>query len=117
MANNTAFTPMGKTINIVTNASTANNLTMTSDSPCQQYRIANHAGQPVYIWISPASSPVTAAAPTGNGAGAKYGVCIPNGTVCVITGPQVSSSTAVQVSAISETGTPDVYITPGEGIF
>lgn len=116
MANNTAFTPMGKTINIVTNASTANNLTMTSDSPCQQYRIANHASQPVYVWISAASSPVNVAVPTGNGAKAQYALVIPNGTVAVVEGPPISSTQAVQVSAISEQNGPDVYITPGEGI-
>ena len=116
MANNIAFQPMGKTINIVTNANTANNLTMTSDSPCQQYRIANHASQPVYIWISAASSPVNVAVPTGNGAKSQYAFVIPNGTVAVLTGPQVSSGVAVQVSAIAETGTPDIYVTPGEGM-
>ena len=116
MANNTAFMPCGKTINIVTNAATANNLTMTSDSPCQNYRIANHASQPVYVWISAASSPVNVAVPTGNGAKAQYAIVIPNGTVAVIEGPQVSSGTAVQVSAIAETGTPDIYVTPGEGM-
>ena len=116
MANNTAFTPMGKTINIVTNAATANNLTMTSDSPCQQYRIANHASQPVYVWISAASSPVNVAVPTGNGAKAQYALVIPNGSVSVVEGPPISSSQSVQVSAIAETGTPDIYVTPGEGM-
>ena len=116
MAVNIPFMPCGKTIQIVTNAATANNLTMTSDSPCQQYRIANHASQPVYLWLSPIANPVTAVAPTGNGVKAQYTVCIPNGSVAVITGPQVSSTAVVQVSAIAESGTPEVYITPGEGM-
>ena len=116
MANNIAFQPMGKTIRVLTNANTANNLTMTADSPCQQYRIANHAAQPAYVWISPSASPVNVAAPTSNGAGAAYSIVIPPATVSVITGPQCSSSLAVQVSAISENNGPDVYITPGEGL-
>ena len=117
MGVNIPFQPMGKTIQIVTNASTANNLTLTADSPCQQYRIANHAAQPVYLVISPTANAVTAVAPTGNGAKAQYALCIPNGTVAVVTGPQTNSNTPVQISAIAESGTPEVYITPGEGMF
>lgn len=116
MANNIAFQPMGKTIRILTNANTANNLTMTADSPCQQYRLVNHASQPAYVWISPSASPINAASPTSNGAGAAYSIVVPPGTFTVITGPQCSSGLAVQASAIAETGTPDVYITPGEGL-
>lgn len=116
MANNIAFQPMGKTIRILTNANTANNLVMTADSPCQQYRLANHAAQPVYVWISPSGNPTNVANPTSNGAGAAYAIVVPPGTVSVITGPQCSSTLSVQVSAISENNGPDIYITPGEGL-
>ena len=113
MANNIAFQPMGKTLQLTSNAATPTNGTMTADSPCQQYRLANHASQPVYVWISPGASPVNVALPTGT---AQYAIVVPPGTVTVITGPQCTNTANVRVSVISETGTPDVYITPGEGL-
>lgn len=116
MANNIAFQPMGKTVRILTSAASPNNLTLTADSPANQYRLVNHSAQPVYVWISPSASPVNVAAPTSNGAGAAYAICVPPTTVSIITGPQSSSSLSVVASAIAETGTPDVYITPGEGL-
>jgi hypothetical protein len=116
MANNIAFQPMGKTIKIITNSSTANNLTILSDSPSNQYRLANHTALPVYVWISASGNLTNAAAPTGNGANAQYAVVVPGNTVSVITGPQCTNTTSVQVSAICESGNPDVYITPGEGL-
>ena len=110
MANNIAFQPMGKTVRIVANSSTANNVNLNADSPSNQYRIANHSGLPVYVWISPSSSPVNVSAPVGS----SYSIPVPSNTVSIITGPQALSN--VQVSVISESGTPDVYVTPGEGL-
>ena len=116
MANNIAFTPMGKTIKLTANSATANNAPLLSDSPAQQYRLANHASQPVYVWISPGSAPVNVAAPTGSGNNASYAICVPPGTVSVITGPQCTNTANVQVSIISEQNGPELYITPGEGL-
>lgn len=116
MANNIAFQPMGKTVQVVTANTAANNVTMVSDSPCQQYRLASHGANPVYVWISPAATPANVSIPTGNGANAGYAIMIPPNSATVITGPQVSSTAAVQVSARSETGTPEIYVTPGEGL-
>ena len=116
MANNIAFQPMGKTVRIRTAAGTPNNLTISADSPSNQYRLANHDAQPVYVLISPSASPANAAVPTSNGAGAAYSIVVPPTSVTIITGPQSSSSLSVVVSAIAETGTPDVYVTPGEGL-
>ena len=116
MANNIAFQAMGKTTKITTNASTPNNATMFADSPSNQYKIVNHATQPVYVWISPSSSPVNVAAPTGSGANATYAIVVPQGLYCVISGPQCSNTISVQVSAIAEAGTPEIYVTPGEGL-
>lgn len=116
MAINGAFMPCGKTAKIVCSAAAANNITMTSDSPCQQYMLANHTSQPVYLWLSANTAPVTVTLPTGSGANAGYAVVIPPNSFKVITGPQISSTAVVQASAIAETGTPDIYITPGEGV-
>ena len=113
MANNIAFQPMGKTVQITTNASTPNNVVMTSDSPSNQYRLVNHASQPVYVWISPGSNPINVTAPNAT---AQYAIVVPQGTVAIITGPQCTNTANVRVSAIAETGTPDIYVTPGEGL-
>ena len=112
MANNIAFQAMGKTVRLVASSSSANNLSINSDNASNQYRIANHSAQPVYVWISPIASPVNVAAPVGS----AYAIPVPPNTVSIITGPQVSPSGNVQVSVICESGTPDVYITPGEGL-
>ena len=116
MANNIAFQPMGKTVKIVTNASTPNNATLFADSPVNQYKLVNHTSQPVYVWISPSANPTNVAVPTGSGANATYALCVPPNNVCIVSGPQSSNTLSVQVSAIAESGTPDIYITPGEGL-
>lgn len=113
MANNIAFQPMGKTIQLTTNASTPTNGTLLADSPSNQYRLANHAAQPVYVWISPGSNPVNVAVPNASG---TYAIVVPPTSVSIITGPQCSNTANVRVSVIAETGTPDIYITPGEGL-
>lgn len=116
MANNIAFQAMGKTVKLTANSATPNNAPVLADSPCQQYRIANHSAQPIYVWISPGTNPVNVAAPTGSGNNATYAYCIPNGTVAIVTGPQCTNTSNVQISVISETNGPECYITPGEGL-
>lgn len=115
MANNIAFQPMGKTFKIVANT-VANTIVITSNSPTNQYLVVSHektngTGHPVYIRIS--TSNVAAALPDGNG---DYGIPIPPGAMFVFTGPQCSNSTSIYASAIAETDSPEVYITPGEGL-
>jgi hypothetical protein len=115
MANNIAFQPMGKTYQVTGNV-TANTITITADSPVNQYLVVSHektngTGVPIYVRISTTSLNAAVA----NAAGA-YGIPIPPGTHMVFTGPQVSANTSVYFSAITETGTAEVYITPGEGL-
>ena len=117
MANNLAFQPMGKTYKA--NATTSvQQFQMTSDSPVNQYMIVSHepaggAGLPVYVRISTTST-ANVALP-GNGS-AQYCTIIPPDTVMVVTGPQVSPTSNVYVTFIAESGTPECYITPGEGM-
>ena len=113
MANNIPFQPMGKTIQITTNQNTPTNKVITADSPVQQYMLVNHASQPVYVWLSPSASAINVAVP--NATTAQYSIVIPPTSIKVVTGPQCSATANVQASAISESGTPDIYITPGEG--
>ena len=75
MANNIPFQPMGKTVQIATNAATPTNKTITADSPVQQYMLVNHASQPVYVWLSPSASPINVATP--NATTAQYAIVIP----------------------------------------
>ena len=113
MANNIAFQPMGKTLQVTASSAAVNNAVLTADSPVNQYRLANHAGQPVYVWISPGVNPINVALPTGT---AQYAIVIPPNSVSIVTGPQCSNTANVRVSVISESGTPELYITPGEGL-
>lgn len=116
MANNIAFQPMGKTAQITSSNSSVTNIQLSSDSPANQYLIANHDTKPVYVWISPVGSPVNVAIPSGSGANAKYAIVSVPGTYRIVTGPQVSPTANVQVSVLSENDSPEVYITPGEGL-
>ena len=115
MANNIPFQPMGKTYQVTAGA-TANTITITADSPVNQYLVVSHektngTGHPVYVRISATSA--NAALP---GANAAYGIPIPPGAMFVFTGPQCSSSKTVYFSAIAEDDAPEIYITPGEGL-
>jgi hypothetical protein len=115
MANNIAFQPMGKTVKVVAGAA-VNNATLTADSPSNQYCLVNHSTQPAYVWISPSESPVNVALPTGANSNAAYAMIVDKNTRVVITGPQSSPSKSVQVSVIAESDSPELYITPGEGL-
>jgi hypothetical protein len=110
-----AFQATGKTVQITTSSAAANNLVMLSDSPSMQYRLINHASQPVYVWISPIGAPVNVSIPTGNGANAGYAHVVPPASEYVISGPQTGPDTGVLVSARAESGTPELYVTPGYG--
>ena len=117
MANNIPFQPMGKTYKA--NATTSvQQFQITADSPVNQYMIVSHeptggAGLPVYVRIS-TSATANVALP-GNGS-PQYALVIPPDTVMIVTGPQVSSTANVYCTFVAESGTPEVYITPGEGL-
>ena len=117
MANNIPFQPMGKTYKA--NATTSvQQFQMTADSPVNQYMIVSHeptggSGLPVYVRIS-TSSTANVALPTN--AAAQYCIVVPPDTVMVVSGPQVSPTANVYVTFIAESGTPECYITPGEGL-
>jgi hypothetical protein len=116
MANNIAFQPMGKTVKIIAGTAAVNNANVVADSPSNQYCLVNHTSQPAYVWISPGDNPVNVALPTGSNSNSAYAMIVDKNARIVITGPQCSSSKPVQVSVIAETDSPEVYITPGEGL-
>ena len=118
MANNIAFQPMGKTYQLATTAAnTVVQVAVTADSPSNQYLVVSHektngTGHPIYVRISTGATD-NVALPKANGA---YGIPIPPGAMYVFTGPQCSNTKTVYVTAIAETDTPEVYVTPGEGL-
>lgn len=115
MANNIAFQPMGKTVK-VTGGATVNNANVTADSPSNQYCLVNHSSQPAYVWLSPADNPVNVALPTGSNSNAAYAIVVDKNSRVIVTGPQCSNTKVVQASVIAETDSPELYITPGEGL-
>ena len=115
MANNIAFQPMGKTVKVIAGA-TANNANITADSPSNQYCVVNHSTQPAYFWLSPSENFTNVALPTGANSNAAYAMIVDKNTRVVITGPQCSSTKVVQISVIAESDSPEVYVTPGEGL-
>ena len=116
MANNIAFQPMGKTVKVAVNgaANTQSNVyTITSDSPVNQYFVANaDVNSAVYVWINPTNN-FNVALPDN---GAVYVIPLPPYSYKVFTGPQVNSTTSVYARVIGDAANASVYITPGEGL-
>jgi hypothetical protein len=116
MAYNQAFYPMGRTFVLSGNVTnkTAN---IYADSPSGQYLFVNHepasTGQPVYVRISATSGNNAAVA---NATSGNYGVPIRPAESIVLSGPQCSSTANVFITYITEAGTANVYVTPGEGV-
>jgi len=106
---------MGKTYQVTANVAPVT-IAITADSPVNQYLVISHektngTGNPVYVRISATSA--NAAVPTANG---SYGIPIPPGAHIVFSGAPGGPNTTVYFSAIAETDSPEIYITPGEGL-
>jgi hypothetical protein len=116
MANNIAFQPMGKTFML--SATTAvQSVTVSADSPVNQYLFVNHekenTGIPVYVRLSASTGNNVAIA---NATTAQYGIPIPPAARVILTGPQCSGTANCFITFIAPSGTPAVYVTPGEGL-
>jgi hypothetical protein len=113
MANNIAFQVQGKTtrINVTT---TANTVSILSDSPCNQVRIHNGTAADVFVRLGTASTEDAVIPVAGTPA---YGFVIHNNGTVIMTAPkQCSNVTALYVSAIVASSTATLYVTPGEGL-
>jgi len=113
MANNIAFQTQGKTtrINVST---TANTVSILSDSPCNQVRIHNGTAAEVLIRLGTGSTDDAVIPVAGTPA---YGTILHNNQTVLFTAPKQSTNVAsLYVSAIVSTGTAIVYVTPGEGL-
>jgi len=116
MAINGAFQPLGKTYKMGA-TTTSQSITVNADSFAGQYKFVNHenanTGLPVYVRISTQSG-LTIVTPTAGTP--QYAIPIPQDTALTLTGPQCSPTTPVYIYFISESGTPECYVTPGEGL-
>jgi hypothetical protein len=117
MANNIAFQAMGKTVKA--NATvTVQQKQMAVDSPCSQYMLVSHeptgaGGIPVYVRISN-SATGNVALPTNTSA--EYAYVVPPDSVMVVTGPTATTSANVFLTFVTESGSGEIYVTPGEGM-
>jgi hypothetical protein len=113
MANNIAFQVQGKTtrINVST---TANTVSILSDSPCNQVRIHNGSATEVFVRLGTSSTDDAVIPVAGTPA---YGTVLHNNQTVLFTAPRQTTNVAsLYVSAIVSTGTAIVYVTPGEGL-
>ena len=115
MANNIPFQVQGKTtrINVTT---TANTVSVLSDSPCNQVRIHNGTAAEVFVRIGTASTDDVVIPVAGT---PSYGAILHNNQTVILTTPKQCTNvanTSIYVSAIIATGTATVYVTPGEGL-
>ena len=113
MANNIPFQFQGKTtrINVST---TANTVSILSDSPCNQVRIHNGTAAEVFIRLGTSSTDDAVVPVAGTPA---YGAILHNNQTIIVTAPKQATNVAsLYVSAIAATGTGIVYVTPGEGM-
>jgi len=113
MANNIAFQIQGKTtrINVST---TANTVSILSDSPCNQVRIHNGTAAEVFFRLGIASTEDAVIPTAGTPA---YGTVLHNNQTVILTAPKQTTNTAsLYVSAIVASGTGILYVTPGEGM-
>lgn len=116
MAINAAFQPLGKTYKLAANTA-SQVVAVSADGIANQYLFVNHenatSGVPVYVRISTLGN-LTITAPTSGTP--QYAIPIAQDTMKVLTGPQSSPTATVYIYFIAESGTPEVYVTPGEGI-
>ena len=116
MAINGAFQPLGKTYKLAANV-TSQSVAVTADNFSGQYLFVSHenaaSGLPVYVRISTQSGLTIATPAAGT---PQYAIPIPQDTMKVLTGPQCSPNQTVYIYFISESGTPELYVTPGEGL-
>jgi len=115
MANNIPFQIQGKTtrINVTT---TANTVSILSDSPCNQIRVHNGTAAEVFIRIGTTSSDDAVIPVAGTPA---YGTILHNNQTVVFTTPKQCANVAgnsIYFSAIVASGSATVYVTPGEGL-
>jgi len=113
MANNIPFQAQGKTtrINVTTSANT---VSILSDSPCNQVRIHNGTAAEVFIRLGTGATDDAVIPTAGTPA---YGTVLHNNSTVIFTAPKQATNVAsLYVSAIAPTGTGIVYVTPGEGM-
>jgi len=115
MANNIPFQPMGKTVCLIpSGANTQSNVvTITANSPCQQYLVTNHTSNASAIVRIEKTNNFNVAIPGEAGA---EGFCVAPYSHVVITGPQTGQTSNSFARVISNQAGLIVTIVPGEGL-
>ena len=117
MANNISFQASGKTYQ-ANATTTSQTITITPDGPCNQILVASHeatggTGKPVYFRVSNLSNVTVTAPSAGN---PQYALVAAPCTIKTYTVPfQFSPTNPLYVAFITESGTAECYLTPGEG--
>lgn len=106
------FNPSGPTINVDAATSAPAGL-QASGVRAEQYRIQNNGTVTAFVAFGDDASEAqsNAVIPTGGGNNAKNSFPLPAGAIEVISGP-----IDCYWSAITASGTAEIYITPGKGI-
>ena len=112
MANNISFQPMGKTT-LLTATTTTSTVSVTADSPVNQFMFVNTGTNDVFVHMSLSSS-ITVVRPTAGNP--QYGFCVGANSYKIVTNGQSSANVTVYVAGVSNAGTSLVYVTPGEGL-
>lgn len=115
MSQQTPFQPMGKTVLAIANG-VSGIVTVTADSPCNQFRFFNANATMVYINIGNAAGNTTATIPTAGTP--AYGIPIASGQQDItFTGWQSGGFSNVTIALITPASNllAQVFITPGEG--
>jgi len=112
MANNISFQPMGKTT-LLTATTTSSTVSVTADSPVNQFMFVNTGTNDVFVHMSLASNVVVTRPTAGT---PQYGFCVAANSYKVVTNGQSSANVTIYVAGVSNTGTALVYVTPGEGL-
>lgn len=93
---------------------TSSIVTVTADSPCNQFRFFNANSSVVFVTIGSAAGNVTATIPTA--ATPAYGIPIASGAQDItLSGLQAFSNVSIALISTGPNVTSQVFITPGEG--
>ena len=112
MANNIAFLATGKTC-LLSVSTASSNVAVYSDTPANQFALYNDGNHEIFVKTGVDSS-TDAVIPTVGSP--QYGFVVPPNSRIVITNGQANVTKPVYFAAIVDTGTHNLYITPGEGL-
>ena len=112
MANNIAFQATGKTY-LLSATTVSSNVAVYADSPANQFALFNDGNHEIFVKTGSDNTTTSVIPVVGT---PQYGFVVPPGQRIVITNGQANGTNPVYFAAIVDTGTHNLYITPGEGL-